>query len=304
MKQRFFEKLMASLCGLVLFAVSMCVFLWCFGFVPMEWASAIPKMELSVVTHIAVIAASILLMFLGAYCMTLLFRRGNRKRGFVVQKTDNGQLSISIRAMENMVQKCIDQHEEVHILGSHISNTRDGVVVSLQIGLANGVSIPLAVNALQKQIRQYIQSCSGIDVKEVRVQVDSANAKVADSPFMVHDVLPKLEETEPAIKEQATHEPMEPPKIVPIAFEQEAQTEPKERKPLHQRLFGRTPEPVVVPIWPEPKAEPVLAHDEEEATEEAEEATEEVAEVETPVQDEEAAEAETLFEEETQGEEH
>lgn len=273
MKQRFIDKLLISLCGLILFAISMLVFLWSFSFVPAAWASAIPKVDLSLPMHVCVGAVSFLLMVLGMYCFLFLFRGNSNKKGFVLQKTDNGQLSISIRAMENLVSKCIDQHEEIKIVSSSIANTRDGVVVNLRIGLANGVSIPLAVNALQKQIKQYIQACSGIEVKEVRVQVDTANAKAAESPYMVHDSFLKAQEPEPvimkeptkpvvAVKEEPAQAPAESPAKVPPVYEEEEE-EQGERKPLHQRLFGKEHRPAAVQMPPIPTEEELLQDEQE-----------------------------------------
>jgi Uncharacterized protein conserved in bacteria len=283
MKQRFLDKLMISLCGLMLFAVSMLIFLWSFGFTPTAWSAVIPDIKLSLPVHILVAAIAFVLMLLGMYCFLFLFRNNNGKKGFVLQKTDNGQLSISIRAMENLVAKCIDQHEEIKIVSSGISNTRDGVVVNLRIGLANGVSIPLAVNALQKQIKQYIQACSGIEVKEVRVQVETASAKATDSAYMVHDSFLKAEESAPTvIKEVAasteTKETVPPSAPAerpapPISVEEE-EDESEERKPLHQRLFGKEQHRAQVPLPPAPTEEEAAAEDIETEAETKEEAHE------------------------------
>ena len=49
--------------------------------------------------------------------------------------------------------------------------------------MLGGLNIPLTVNALQKQIKQYITSCSGVDVHKVRVMVetDARSASEADA---------------------------------------------------------------------------------------------------------------------------
>lgn len=286
MKQRFFDKLLISLCGLILFAISMLVFLWSFGFTPTAWGAVIPHIELKLLVHILVAALSFLFMLLGMYCFFFLFRNANSKKGFILQKTDNGQLSISIRAMENLVAKCVDQHEEIKVVSSGIQNTRDGVVVSLRIGLANGVSIPLAVNALQKQIKQYIQACSGIDVKEVRVQVETANAKAADSSYKVHDSFLNVEDKapletqqeEPQAKAEEAPPVQEPAPLEPVAAvtqsDEEEQEESEDKKPLHQRLFGNHHQKTQVPLPPEPVEEASVEETAEETKEEAQEAEE------------------------------
>ena len=162
------------------------------------------------------IVIAVLLAIFGVY-VALLFRRCFvRRNEFVIQRTENGELRIAVKAIENQVQKCIDLHEEIQVNTMNILTTREGVVVDLEVTLANNISIPLAVASLQKQIKQYLVASSGIEVKEVRVSVESTqNADLSDAPAM--------EAEQPAKEEKA---------------------------PMHQRLFGRPEEPAIVPEPP------------------------------------------------------
>ena len=92
-------------------------------------------------------------------------------------------MSISMNALESMVQKCVASHQELTVNATHIQHAREGIVVDIKITLPGGVNIPLTVNALQKQIKQYITSCSGVDVHKVRVMVetDARSASEADA---------------------------------------------------------------------------------------------------------------------------
>ena len=177
---------------------------------------------------IVCIAAGVLLMAYGGYVISIPHRYSTKRKEFVVQRTDSGELRIAVKAIENLVQKCIDLHEEIHLEKMDIINGREGVVVDLNISLANNISIPLAVASLQKQIKQYLVASSGIEVKEVRVSVESTQ----DEP----EVMEELKDEEAAQER------------VPVK-------EPKEKKaPLHQRLFGKPDQPAIVPE--PPKAEP------------------------------------------------
>lgn len=160
-----------------------------------------------------------------------MFKRFSQKRyAFVVQHTDNGELRIAVAAIENLVQKCIDMHEEIHVNQMQIRHSREGVTVELAITLANNISIPLAVASLQKQIKQYLVASSGIDVKEVRVCVEST---------------------------QMDGEAFDPasPYLVPAdAPATPAHVKGKEKKmPLHRRLFCKADQTATVPE--PPKAE-------------------------------------------------
>ena len=60
--------------------------------------------------------------------------------------------------------------------------------MDIRISLANVVNIPLTVNALQKQIKHYITSCSGVDVKEVRVMVETGNQPAKNAEMLAPDL--------------------------------------------------------------------------------------------------------------------
>lgn len=244
MKIRFFERLLAAIAGLCLVLQGVLNILWGLGW--QLWVEALQGDH-----GLIKIIAGVLFIVLGVFLCGLLFRRSSGRKGFVLQNTENGELSISIKAMESLVQKCVDKHEELKVLSTSITNGRDGVVVSLKIGLATGVSIPLAVNSLQKQIKQYITACSGADVQEVRVQVETTNADAKASPYAIEE--PEiLFEKEPEVPEAAKLPVMNDPQEDKAS---EATEAIEEKRPLHQRLFGHKEEEATVPVPPQVKAE-------------------------------------------------
>ena len=249
MKIRILDRILVFLAGVLLIAAGAAVVAGIFWDIPVAdfFASLQGKSTVA-------IAAACVLVLLGVYCMGMMFRRYKGKRGFVVQRTEGGELSISIKAIENLVQKCIDKHEELHVLSTGLENSRDGLVIKLRIGLASGVSIPLVVSALQKQIKQYITACSGIDVLEVKVQVETASASLKASPYAVPDML-ATPVTEKLVS--ATQEPAAVNSAVSLV---PPDTEPVEKRPLHQRIFGREEQAMDVPV--PPKAEPAVTQPE------------------------------------------
>ncbi len=300
MKVRFWDRLLAAFAGLLLFLTGVAVFLWSIRVLPTEWLEILAKGTPSDLLLIISVALSVVMVLLGAHGLSLLFRRAQDRKGFVMQQTEHGQLSISIHAMENLVQKCIDKHQELTVISNRIENTRDGVVVDLHIGLASGISIPLVVNSLQKQIKQYITSCSGIDVAQIKVEVETATATVEEHsiavPEMVMPAQPKPEEIVPAIPKA---DDVAAPVPVPqkgirderpsITFpEAEIQEKDGKKRPLHQRLFGHKEQPAIIPMPPEldvkpdsvsPPAEPIKSEEQRALQEEksAEEKPQEAA---------------------------
>lgn len=220
---------------------------------------------LSMTTRIICIAGGALLILLSGYLFLFPRRFRAGRHNFIVQQTDNGELRIAVKAIENLVQKCVDMHDEIELNSMRIRNAREGVTVDMNISLARNISIPLAVASLQKQIKQYLVASSGIEVKEVRVSVDTAAGEADDaaaSPYLVPS------------QEQAQEKP--------------APEQAKPRVPLHQRLFSRPEEEATVPE--PPKAEEETAPAAEPAAEDAQEA---------PVSEEDAAERPAEAEEES-----
>lgn len=200
-----------------------------------------------------------------------------RQRGsFVLQKGENGTIGVSLQAIEKQVYACIGKHDLIQKADVAIEEGRDGLIIHLQVEQVSGVNIPLSVGLLQRQVRQYVTSCSGVDVEEVRVMVETGTEQTVDSPYAVQDVVMAEAQRElaskpapavPAAEEEPAaveaEEPAAPaPQVMLPPLPTMPEYEEEDDRPLHQRLFGAEEEPVFVP------APPVMA--EEPAQQEAE----------------------------------
>ncbi len=222
------------------------------------------------------ISIAVFLLMLGVYCFFVLFRHRRHKDQFVTQRNDSGELAISIKALETMVNKCVDQHDEIQVQNLNIDNNKDGLLIRLKTTVAGGISIPLTVEAMQRKIKQYVTACSGIEIKKIRVEVESSGPETEDATFAVEAPTAKpllkeenrkenkLPEPEPAI-------PQEPQTIPAAAPGTPAPIpeipEDEDDRPLHQRLFTPKAEPCIVPEPPEVSPE-TEGSDEEEPPEE------------------------------------
>ncbi len=167
MKLRFWDRFIVGISGLIL-AVAGVAFLLDFqiGFL----------VENPIVRGIA-FYGTIVAIVLGLYLTTFLFRKTGKKKQLVIQKTDYGELTISVKAIEGMVLKCVQEYDELDLIQMSVQNSKEGMIVKMKVALAAGINIPLAINALQKHIKQYVTSSSGIDVSQVQVEVVSADKK-------------------------------------------------------------------------------------------------------------------------------
>ncbi len=290
MKKNLFIRIMTALGGVSLWMLGLCVLAETFFAAPLTaWAGKLLAAG-SPLAVLAALAAAILLCTFGVCCLMMLSGKRMKRRGFVMQKGENGMIGVSIKSIEGLVGTCVKQHEMVESAEIAVVEKRDGIVILLDIREAAGVNIPLAVGALQKQIKEYVNTCTGLDVHEVRVMVENTEAPLAESPYAVQSpVLPvtaEMQQEVPAVQAAPAQEITEAKAAEESVIAQEAAVEeipqaeeaPEEvetapvvmevaappipampaielaqeedDRPLHQRLFGAEEEPVFVPMPP------------------------------------------------------
>ena len=160
-----------------------------------------------------------------------------KRKDFVVQQNDSGEIRISIKAIENLVRKCTDTHEEFNMTSLRVRNYKDGVVVDLKGTVPDNISIPLATESMQKQIKQYLTVSSGVNVKYVNADLTDTDAAMErQSPYEVgseapapqpeeekpaHELVFEEEAPAPALEQPAPvmEAPAEVPEAVPTAEE-------------------------------------------------------------------------------------
>ncbi len=295
MRIRILDRILVALAGLIIIALCAGVVAQVFfGEDVSGWISCKLSSD-STLTKILFGLMIAVLLAIGLYCVMVLFRHRRRKDRFIMQKMESGDLAISLKALESMIAKCIDQHKEIQIQNVRTENQRDGLVVNIRGTVAGGISIPLTVDALQKQIKQYVTACSGIEVKGVKVLIESSGAEAKDAMFAIDAPVatPLLREAEKKA-EQAAAEPgatepeavektEQPAAVVPPAsksaaeaaleaaenLKKEYEDTVEDERPIHQRLFSTPEEPCIMPLPPEKPAEEIAEETVEKAAEDA-----------------------------------
>ena len=275
MRLRVLDRILVAIAGLLILAICAGVMAQVFFNVNM-----IDKIAKVLTTNAgwarAVIAiVCVLLLLIGCYCVLVLFRHRRRKDRFIMQKMESGDLAISLKAMETMVTRCLEQRKEIEPQSVRLENQRDGLVIRIRGTVASGISIPLTVDTLQKQIKQYVTACSGVEVKGIRVQIESSGDEAKNAPFTIDAPVPtpllqsaekaeeKTAETQPETAEEAPAEPENTPvvSVRPSAAEsaieavenlkKEYEEDIEDDRPIHQRLFSTPEEPCIMPLPPE-----------------------------------------------------
>lgn len=233
MKLRIRDQIRSAFLGLLVMAGSVYAFL-------RVWNSALSGWQ-----RWAGLAACVIAFWVGICGVALLFRR-RRGKGFVLQHTDFGDVSISMKAMENMVKRCVDSHTEFQAGQTRVYHEKNGISVEVRITLSNGMNIPLTVKALQRQIKQYISDCSGVDVHTVSVKVETDIAKLPAPHEMNLEEEPAKEEAPHPVEDSVAEMPQEPVPDEAGLFQPDDVQQPvcETDEPAEEEPAGETPEEV------------------------------------------------------------
>lgn len=205
----------------------------------------------------------VLVLGLIAECVRLIvlqfrFDPGTPKNSAAVQTTDEGDVRVSVRAMETLTRRAIAQNKEVLESKLRVINNDASVKVEIDIIVGSDTHVPALTTELQRSVKGMIEEYAGVAVEKVVVLVSD------------------IRETTPALPAPAA----EPVQAVVVEAEKvEVHTE--EAAEAEETAEAETPA----------EAEEAAETEEPAETEEAPEA-EEAAEAEEPAEAEEAAEAE------------
>lgn len=128
-----------------------------------------------------ILAACALVLLL--ICVKLVFAgRGGRAHeqkpaapaSTLMQQTELGGTFISLDAIDGMVQKHCRAQERVRDCHSTLRALDDGVTVGIRLSVLPDTDVSALSTQLQASLREYIESLTGIHVKEIGILVESA----------------------------------------------------------------------------------------------------------------------------------
>lgn len=89
----------------------------------------------------------------------------------VIRTSEMGNISISINAVESLVLKLIRDIDKIKDIKVTIKKVQDGVAIFLKIVVTHDVVIPELSLELQKDVKEYIEKSTGLNVRDVSVKV-------------------------------------------------------------------------------------------------------------------------------------
>lgn len=123
-----------------------------------------------------IIIGGIVLVLLGVLMIARSLRRGDESSGkyYTLQSEPEGNVRISVHAIDHLVHKCIDRYGQVISSKVKIGGQEDNMEITLHMTLHTDVRIPGLVDELREDIRKSLEKSAGVTVQKVQIYVDAA----------------------------------------------------------------------------------------------------------------------------------
>lgn len=179
MKLKAFDRILLALllivaivCAFVLFGVASRLIpeFMAVDFVSLFYANLTNALILAAV-GLVLLVISIKLVFCG---------RGHKKEVqpavTLIRQSEIGGSYIALTAIDSMVQKHCRQQTKIRDCSSALRAVEAGVAISLKLSVLPDTDIVSLTDELQKSLKEYIESLTGVNVSEVSILVESTSA--------------------------------------------------------------------------------------------------------------------------------
>lgn len=171
------DRLLLFIYSLSIGILSVAAILLLSGILPwseLDWSEVSPTDPLFITS----IVIAVILLLLSIRFFYISMRRDRSSVPSIDQRTEYGDIQISVETIENLCLKAASKVRGIRDLKTRIRVTQAGIDIMIRAVIDGEYSIPDMTAEVQKQVHEYIQDTTGIPVANVSVYV----ANVAQSP--------------------------------------------------------------------------------------------------------------------------
>ena len=181
MKLKAFDRVLLAILLIVAIVFSFVLLGIATSLIPLEAAAGSLSLFYSNPRNALILGGCALLLLLISIKLLLTGRgKGDKKAepaapaATLMQQTELGGTFISLEAVDGMVQKHCRAQERVRDCHSTLRAMDDGVTIGIRLSVLPDTDVAALTQQLQVSLREYIQTLTGINVKEIGILVESA----------------------------------------------------------------------------------------------------------------------------------
>lgn len=131
--------------------------------------------------RISAICVSVAVLLISVRFFIVSVRRGGNNAPSINQRTDHGDIRISVETVENLALKAASRSRGVKDLKARVRVSEAGLGIQIRAFVDGDSSIPTLSEEMQRSVSQQVEETTGIPVAEVSVFI--ANVTQAPTTF-------------------------------------------------------------------------------------------------------------------------
>ncbi|WP_069649481.1 alkaline shock response membrane anchor protein AmaP [Caloranaerobacter ferrireducens] len=119
---------------------------------------------------LAVLLISLRLLFSGV--------KRNKKSKYIIKYTSLGELKISTQTIEGLTYSVTNSFNEIKDVKANVEIIDDELIILINVRVSPNVNIPEIIFKIQEKVKEHVQNCSGIKVREVKFKISEIASQV------------------------------------------------------------------------------------------------------------------------------
>lgn len=174
MRIKLLDRILLSIFMVLMIAISLVVLACVWGVVPVANVRAtVDYFVTGFWGRVWMITGSLIVLLVS---IKLLFMHEPAKRtpqAALIKNGELGTVSITIQALDTLVQKAVHSVPGVRDAISQITVLPQGLSILLRLSFMPDVVIPEITETIQKTVKDFVQAHAGVAILEIRISVDS-----------------------------------------------------------------------------------------------------------------------------------
>nr|WP_216855161.1 alkaline shock response membrane anchor protein AmaP [Paenibacillus alba] len=166
------DRLLLLLYSLIILVASIVVLFTASSWIPLEQAGqTLNSFYFDKNYAYPAIAISLIMLLISVRFLVLTLRRGRSQAPSIDQRTDFGDIRISIETVENLSLKAAGRTKGAKDLRARVRVNQSGLEITIRTIVDGEGSIPELTEEMQSTVKSYIEDITGIPVASVTVFV-------------------------------------------------------------------------------------------------------------------------------------
>lgn len=178
---KFFRGFLIALYALLMMALGVVVFAYPFGVFGMSLDSMVTVYRIGTQPAFVYMIVGVLLVLLS---LIVLFAGGNKSEAkvqFIVRETELGELKISDETIKGLGLSALEKYSELKDVALKVKLSKEGQMdIEVRAKINNDSNIPEITENAQKGVKENIESCSGLPVQSVKMEITSLTGNSND----------------------------------------------------------------------------------------------------------------------------